>query len=145
MAVLHVWTQNYLQNVRTCPGCPLQPLNRNHFYPLAKVERPEPPLTLAVFGQNYLQNVSLSPPNTKSFQSERRDRFWPAFVIQGVQILLWVMSYLSYFLGFFLLLSYFSYFFPTFPTFWDLILILILILNLYIYFFPTFWYFLLLS
>ena len=41
----------------------------------------------------------------------------------------WVMSYLSYFLGFFLLLSYFSYFFPTFPTFWDLILILILILN----------------
>ena len=40
MAVLHVWTQNYLQKVRTCPGRPLKLLTRNHF---SKCERPESP------------------------------------------------------------------------------------------------------
>ena len=39
-AVLHVWTQNYLQNVGTCPGCLLQLLTRNHFF---QSERTEPP------------------------------------------------------------------------------------------------------
>ena len=32
-AVLHIWTQNYPQNVGTCPGLPLQLLARNPFYP----------------------------------------------------------------------------------------------------------------
>ena len=40
-SVLHVRTQNYLQNVGTCPGRPLQLLTRNHFF---QSERPEPPL-----------------------------------------------------------------------------------------------------
>ena len=64
----------------------------------------------------------------------------------------WVLSYLSYFLGFFLLLSYFSAFFPTFPTFWhfsyfwDLIFRIIPIFSTSpIYFLPNFWYILLLS
>ena len=40
LAVLHVWTQNYPQNVRTCPGLPLQLLARNTFF---QSDRPEPP------------------------------------------------------------------------------------------------------
>ena len=31
-AVLHEWTQNYPQNVGTCPGLPHQPLVRNTFF-----------------------------------------------------------------------------------------------------------------
>ena len=117
---------------------------------------------------------SLPTPNSKSFFSKVKGlnpplSFWPKsllkyqlfrayrsylilfFLLFGVLSCFcptfWVMSYLSYFLGFFLLLTYFSSFFPTFPTFWDLILILILILNtlpIYILF-SNFWYFLLIS
>ena len=39
--ILHVWTQNYPQNVGTCPGLPLQLLARNPFF---QSDRPEPPL-----------------------------------------------------------------------------------------------------
>ena len=42
IAVLHVWTQNYSQNVGTCPGLSFQFLTRNMFF---QNERPEPPLT----------------------------------------------------------------------------------------------------
>ena len=39
-AVLHVWTQNYPQNVGTCHGLPHQPLARNTFF---QSDRPDPP------------------------------------------------------------------------------------------------------
>ena len=42
-AILHVWTQNYHQNVGTCPGIPFQLLTRNLFF---QNERPEPPLSI---------------------------------------------------------------------------------------------------
>ena len=113
------------------------------------------------------QNVSWpSPPtpNSKSFFSKMKGlnplSFWPKsllkyqlfrayrsylilfFLLFGVLSCFcptfWVMSYLSYFLGFFLLLAYFSSFFPTFPTFWDLILILILIFNTFTYIYTFF-------
>ena len=39
-SVLHVWTQNCLQNFGTCLGRPLQLITRNHFF---QSERPKPP------------------------------------------------------------------------------------------------------
>ena len=44
-AVLHVWTQNYPQNVGTCPGLPLKLLARNHFF---QSDRPDPSLSTIV-------------------------------------------------------------------------------------------------
>ena len=46
LVVLHVWTQNYLQNVWTCPGSPLQLLIRNNCFLSERPEPPPPPLKL---------------------------------------------------------------------------------------------------
>ena len=43
LAVLHVWTQSYPQNVGTCPGLPLQLLAWNPFFQIDRPETPPPP------------------------------------------------------------------------------------------------------
>ena len=42
LAVLHVWTQNYPQNFRTCPDLPLQLLARNIFFKVIGLTPPPP-------------------------------------------------------------------------------------------------------
>ena len=58
-AVLHVWTQNYPQNVGTCPGLPLQLLARNFFSKVRGLNAP--------YIKRYVSRMTRTEKNSKFF------------------------------------------------------------------------------
>ena len=68
LAVLHVWTQNYLQNVGTCPGRPLQLPTRNNFFQSERAQPtpPPPPLNSGSDCMNLLKHMEHNPSYQRS-------------------------------------------------------------------------------